>query len=102
MEEHQPRNAFDIPKVFYFEVGNVHTGSWKHLRYRVEPAAGMLQIEVWRQDLCYEIVKERGEIEGSASYPVSEEGFQQMLDYLQAEYEKPIEKPKSTEETEHV
>ena len=91
MEEHQPRNAFDIPKVFYFEVGNTHTGSRKHLRYRIEPRDGMLQTEVWRQDLAYEIVQERGGIEGSAEFPVSEEGFQQMLDYLQQEYDKDTE-----------
>ena len=93
MEEHQPRNAFDIPKTFYFESGNVHTGSRKHLRYRVEPADGLLHIEVWRQDLCYEIIKERGEIEGTAEYPVSDEGFQQMLDYLQTEFDKPYGAP---------
>lgn len=88
MEEHQPRNAFDIPKVFYFKAGNTHTGSRGPLRYRVEPADGILHIEVWRQDVCYEVAKEREGIEGSAEYPVSEEGFAQMLDYLQGEYEK--------------
>lgn len=96
MEEHQPRNAFDIPKVFYFEVGNVHSGSRKHLRYRVEPADGMLHIDVWRQDLCFEIVQERGELEAHADFPISEEGFQQMLDFLQAEYDKPFpQEPKN-------
>ncbi len=61
----------------------------------MDPADGILHIDVWRQDLCFEIVQERGEIEGHAEYPVSEEGFQQMLDYLQAEFEKPLppEKP---------
>lgn len=91
MEEHQPRNAFDIPKVFYFEADNTHTGSRKHLRYRVEPKDGLLHIAVWRQDICYEIAEERGLIEGTAEYPVSEEGFQQMLDYLQAEFDKPVQ-----------
>ena len=88
MEEHKPRNAFDIPKVFYFEAGNIHTGSRDHLRYRVEPADGMLHVEVWRQDLCYEVVQTRGGTEGSAEFPVSEEGFAQMLAYLQSEYDK--------------
>ena len=91
MEEHQPRNAFDIPKVFYFKVGNIHSGSRKHLRYRVAPSDGVLHIEVRRQDLRHAIVTERGQIEGSAEYPVSEEGFEQMLAYLQAEFEKPAD-----------
>ncbi len=90
MEEHQPRNAFDIPKVFYFEVGNTHSGSRNHLRYRVEPVDGVLHIAVWREDFCYEIAETRGLIAGTAEFPVSEDGFQQMLDYLQTEYDKPI------------
>lgn len=87
MEEHQPRNAFDIPKVFYFESGNVHTGSRGKLRYRVDPADSILHIAVWREDICYELAEERGIIGHTAEYPVSEEGFQQMLDFLQTEYE---------------
>lgn len=88
MEEHQPRNAFDIPKVFYFQSGNVHTGSRGALRYRVEPADGILHIAVWREDICYELAQERGIVTGEAEFPVDEDGFQQMLDHLQAEYEK--------------
>ena len=86
MEEHKPRNAFDIPKTFYFQSGNTHTGSRGRLRYRVEPADGVLHIAVWRQDICYELAQERGIIAAAAEYPVSEEGFQQ--DFLQQEYEK--------------
>lgn len=88
MVEHLPRNAFDIPKVFYFEAGNTHTGSRAHLRYRVEPKDGTLHIEVWREDICYELACERSLVQGSAEYPVSEEGFEQMLAFLQAEYDK--------------
>lgn len=88
MEEHKPRNAFDIPKTFYFQSGNTHTGSRGRLRYRVEPADGVLHIAVWRQDICYELAQERGIIAAAAEYPVSDEGFQQMLDFLQQEYEK--------------
>ena len=51
----------------------------------------MLHIAVWRQDICFEIAEERGVIEATAEYPVSEEGFQQMLDFLQAEFDKPVQ-----------
>ena len=88
MEEHKPRNAFDIPKTFYFESGNTHTGSRGKLRYRVEPADGMLHIAAWREDICYELAQERGRIAAVAEYPVSDEGFAQMLEFLQQEYEK--------------
>ncbi|MBR5371164.1 MAG: hypothetical protein IK130_03010 [Oscillospiraceae bacterium] len=90
MVEHQPRNAFDIPKVFYFKSGNVHTGSRGKLRYRVDPADGILHIAVWHEDIRYELAAERELILGTAEYEVSEEGFQQMLDYLQQEYEKTL------------
>ena len=88
MEEHQPRTAFDIPKVFYFKSGNVHTGSRGALRYRVAPKDGILHIAVWREDICFELAKERGIVTEGTECEVSEEGFQQMLDYLQAEYDK--------------
>ncbi len=88
MEEHKPRNAFDIPAVFYFEVGNTHTGSRGSLRYRVKPGDGKLLTEAWHEDVCYEIAKERGIITAAGEFPVSEEGFQQMLAFLQGEYEK--------------
>ncbi|MBQ8920609.1 MAG: hypothetical protein IJ060_00405 [Oscillospiraceae bacterium] len=87
MEEHMPRNAFDIPAVFYFEVGNIHTGSRGALRYRILPKDGSLITEAWREDICYELAKERGVIEATESFPVSKEGFQQMLDFLQNLYD---------------
>ena len=86
MEEHKPRNVFDIPKLFYFEAGNVHTGSRGPLRYRVDPADKQLKIETWHKDLCYELVLE--ELDSAATVPLTEEGFQQMLDFLQGEYDK--------------
>lgn len=88
MQEHQPRNAFDIPKLFYFVSGNIHTGSRGKLRYIIVPEDGQMNVSVWRQDLCYEIVCEQGGIEGEAQFPVSEEGFSQMLAYLQTEFER--------------
>ena len=91
MQEHQPRNVFDIPAVFYFEAGNIHTGSRGHLRYRVQPnKEGVMTVEVWREDICYELAKSREIIGAAAEFPVSAEGFQQMLDFLQAEFEKPV------------
>ena len=87
MEEHQPRNAFDIPKTFYFISGNVHTGSRGPMRYRIEPADGQMKAEVWWEDVCYEIARDKGCIKAEASFPVSDEGFEQMLLYLEKEYE---------------
>ena len=88
MQEHQPRNAFDIPKLFYFQSSNIHTGSRGPLRYIVIPEDGQLLVSVWRQDLCYEIIRDRGEIEAAEQFPLTEEGFEQMLAFLQTEYDR--------------
>jgi len=88
MEEHKPRNLFDIPAVFYFEVGNTHSGSLGPLRYRVKPADNLLIVETWHEDICYELAKERAILSAEAEFPVSEEGFQQMIDFLKEEYDK--------------
>ncbi len=86
MTEHQPRNAFDIPKLFYFQAKNVHSGSRGKMRYRICPENDMLTVAVWRKDLCYELVADA--IEGEQTFPLSEEGFQAMLDWLAAEFAK--------------
>ncbi len=86
MTEHQPRNAFDIPKLFYFQAKNVHSGSRGKMRYRICPEGDELLVAVWRKDLCYELVMD--EIEGENTFPLSEEGFQAMLDWLTEEYNK--------------
>ena len=87
MEEHKPRNAFDIPVVFYFEAGNTHTGCRGALRYRVQPKDGRLWTEAWGEHICYELAKERGIITGAADFPISAEGFQEMLAFLQTQYD---------------
>lgn len=86
MTEHKPRNAFDIPKLFYFEAKNIHSGSRGKLRYRVCPEGGELLVAVWRQDLCYELVMDQ--LEGEAAFPMTEDGFNEMIQWLSAEYEK--------------
>ncbi|MGN0647469.1 MAG: hypothetical protein ACI4J3_02420 [Oscillospiraceae bacterium] len=88
MTEHQPRNAFDIPKLFYFQAKNVHSGSRGKMRYRICPENDMLSVAVWRKDLCYELVTDTDAIEAKNSFPLSEDGFQAMLDWLAAEFAK--------------
>lgn len=88
MTEHQPRNAFDIPKLFYFQAKNVHSGSRGNMRYRISPENDSLLVAVWRKDLCYELVRDANGIEAENSFPLSEDGFQAMLDWLSDEFAK--------------
>ncbi len=88
MEEHAPRNAFDIPKVFYFEAGNIHTGSRDVMRYRVEPKDKELHVEVWCRDICYELAGDA--LQPEMVFPLSEKGFEQMIAYLTEQYNNSI------------
>lgn len=85
MTEHQPRNAFDIPKLFYFQAGNLHTGSKKALRYRICPKENTLQVAIWHTDLCYELAAQQ--LADEAAFPLTEDGFEEMLTWLTAAYE---------------
>ncbi len=85
MTEHQPRNAFDIPKLFYFQAGNIHTGSRKALRYRICPKEDTLQVEIWDTDLCYELAIQQ--LKDTAVFSLTEDGFEEMLKWLTAAYE---------------
>lgn len=72
------RNQFDLPEVFYFESKNCYTGSKGKLRFRIDGKDGQLICAVWRKDICFELA----EIENTAEFPLSKEGYDEMIAYL--------------------
>lgn len=72
------RNQFDLPEVFYFESKNCYTGSKGKLRFRIDVKDGQLICAVWRKDICFELA----EIEDTAEFPLSAEGYDGMIAYL--------------------
>lgn len=72
------RNQFDLPEVFYFESKNCYTGSKGKLRFRIDVKDGQLICAVWRKDICFELA----EIENTAEFPLSKEGYDEMIAYL--------------------
>lgn len=80
-----------LPTVHAFAMNNVFTGSCGMLRFRAAPnvvmatakevdfEASSITLEYWHGLFCYE----KSEIEGSESFPMSEEGRQAMLKFLE-------------------
>ena len=75
-------NDFDIPRIFYFESGNIFTGSRKDLNFRIVPDKENLTVSVWHGFLCSELA----EMEDTETFPLSEEGHTAMLAWLDTQY----------------
>ena len=80
-----------LPTLHAFAMNNVFTGSCGMLRFRAAPnvvmatakeldfEASTITLEYWHGLFCYE----KSEMEGSESFPMSEEGRQAMLTFLE-------------------
>ena len=80
-----------IPNLHTFAMENEFTGSCGAFRFKITPnvvkatkkevdfANSSITVEFWHGVLCYE----KSQMEGSASFPLTEEGRQAMLAYLQ-------------------
>ncbi|MEE5992910.1 MAG: hypothetical protein V3G42_06675 [Oscillospiraceae bacterium] len=71
-------NEFDIPRPFYFESGNYFTGSKGNFNFKIVPKDETLYVTFWHGFLCSDLA----EMEGEQEFPLSEEGFQLMLEWL--------------------
>ena len=81
-----------IPTLHTFAMKNLFTGSYGLLRFRIKPNVVMatpkevdfeqssIFVEYWHGLYCYE----KSEMEGSESFPMSEEGRQNMIRWLES------------------
>ena len=81
-----------IPTLHTFAMKNTFTGSCGMLRFRIQPnvvmatpkevdfAQSSLFVEYWHGLYCYE----KSEMEGSETFPMSEEGRTAMLRWLES------------------
>jgi hypothetical protein len=79
-----------IPTLHTFAMKNLFTGSYGNLRFRIKPDVIMatpkevdfgqstMFVEYWHGLYCYE----KSEMEGSETFPLTEEGRQSMIDWL--------------------
>ena len=81
-----------IPTLHTFAMKNLFTGSYGMLRFRIKPdvimatpkevdfAQSTIFVEYWHGLYCYE----KSEMEGSETFPMTEEGREQMLQWLKS------------------
>lgn len=81
-----------IPTLHTFAMGNLFTGSWKELRFRIEPVIVKLEtkevdftqsairVEYWHGPFCYE----KSTMEEEASFPLTEDGRLAMKAWLES------------------
>ena len=81
-----------IPTLHTFAMKNLFTGSYGMLRFRIKPDIIMatpkevdfdqssMFVEYWHGLYCYE----KSEMEGSETFPMSEEGREAMIRWLES------------------
>ena len=81
-----------IPTLHTFAMKNLFTGSYGMLRFRIKPdvimatpkevdfAQSSIFAEYWHGLYCYE----KSQMEGSETFPMTEEGREQMLQWLKS------------------
>ena len=81
-----------IPTLHTFAMKNLFTGSYGQLRFRIKPDVVMatpkevdfdqssMFVEYWHGLYCYE----KSEMEGSETFPMSEEGREEMIRWLES------------------
>ncbi len=74
--------AFLYPKLHYFKSGNVFTGSYKGLNYKLEPKEDLLCVSVWYGPLCSAL----SEMAAQTEVPMTDEGLLQSREYLWGQY----------------
>ena len=79
-----------IPTLHTFAMDNIFTGSCGDFRFRVEPKVeksgkevvyenSSIRVEYWHGPFCYE----KSQMEGEATFPMSEEGRLAMKNWLE-------------------
>ena len=81
-----------IPTLHTFAMKNLFTGSYGQLRFRIKPDVVMatpkevdfsqstIFVEYWHGLYCYE----KSEMVGSETFPMSEEGREEMIRWLES------------------
>ena len=84
-------HSFFLPNMLTFTNGNVYMGSFLGLRFRIKPTTEEVDGEkrdifaclVWYGEYCLE----ESEVMSEATFPLTVEGREQVIDWLEQEWE---------------
>ena len=77
-------HSFFLPNLLSFTNGNTYLGSFLGLRFRVKPMndEDTLECLTWYGEYCLE----DSEVAAEASFPLTAEGREQVIDWLEEQY----------------
>lgn len=78
MRKNPTSEILDIPQFAYFQFGNIFTGSYGNLSYKIIPSEKLI-VQIWHGRLCSEMA----EVEEERQYPMEESGFLESLRWLE-------------------
>jgi hypothetical protein len=74
----------NIPRYTYFRAKTVYTGSKGKMRFRIEPF-DEIKFYAWFKEKCFDRLEE-GDIEIEKTFEQSEQGYLDMMDFLEELY----------------
>lgn len=95
-------DQFYLPNLYTFQNKNTFYGSLDELRFRVQPRVGeedqedALMVCTWTGEYCLA----ESEILDEASFPLDEDGYRQLLDWLEQAYHQVHRVPSPAEDPE--
>ena len=72
---------FDIPRFYYFKSGNNYSGSKGNFTYKIENGE-QLKCLTWQGRLC----SVKAEIENEQEFEFTEQGFEELIKWLEEKY----------------
>lgn len=88
---------FEIPKFFYFEAKNSTVGGRNTFNYKIDPVEVAVSdeqkekrfsVKIWYGALCSELA----EIVSESEFPLNDDGYKDMIYWIDEEYDKYAEK----------
>lgn len=75
---------FDLRNFYFYQSGNSFTGSLGSFSYKIVPDSDKLKCMTWHGMLCSELAK----MEHESEFPFTQEGFDEMIKWLENIYKK--------------
>ncbi len=73
---------FDLRNFYFYQSGNSFTGSLGSFSYKIVPESDKLKAMTWHGMLCSELA----EMEHEKEFPFTQEGFDEMIKWLEDTY----------------